>query len=179
MHILITILLVIAGLIALLLLMALVGKKEYSLSRSIVINRSLADVFAYIRLLKNQDEYNVWTMMDPNMKKTFTGVDGQPGFIYAWDGNKQAGAGQQQIMAIKENQEVTIDVSFIRPFPGLIHTPLQTDKVDEGQTKVTWNMHSHMAFPRNIFLYFMNMDKMLGKELEKSLAKLKEKLENK
>lgn len=178
MHLLLTILLVIAGLLILVLLLALVGKKEYSLSRSIRINRPVATVYDYLRFLKNQDEYNVWTMIDPQMKKTYTGTDGQVGFIYAWDGNKQAGAGEQEIISLSENEEVTIDVRFKRPFPGLIHTPLKTEKINDDQTMVTWNMKSRMPFPRNIFLYFINMDKVLGKELEKSLGKLKGKMES-
>lgn len=177
MHVLLTILLIVASLIVLILLLALIGKKEYSLSRSISINRPVAVVYDYLRFLKNQDEYNVWTMMDPQMKKIYTGTDGQVGFIYAWDGNKQAGAGEQEIMALSENEEVTIDVRFKRPFPGLIHTPLRTEKIDDGQTRVTWSMKSRMAFPRNIFLYFINMDKVLGKELEKSLSRLKTRME--
>lgn len=177
MHILLIILLVIAGLIVLILLLAFVGKKEYSLSRSISINRPVTEVYGYLRFLKNQDEYNVWTMMDPEMKKIYTGTDGQVGFIYAWDGNKQAGAGEQEIIALSENEEVTINVRFKRPFPGLIHTPLSTEKIDDQQTRVTWSMKSRMAFPRNIFLYFINMDKVLGKELEKSLSKLKVRME--
>ncbi|MBP7558742.1 MAG: SRPBCC family protein [Chitinophagaceae bacterium] len=177
MHVLLTVLLLIAGLLVLILLLALVGKKEYSLSRSISINRPVATVYEYIRFLKNQDEYNVWTMMDPQMKKTYTGTDGQVGFIYAWDGNKQAGAGEQEVIALTANEEVMIDVRFKRPFPGIIHTPLRTEKINDDQTQVTWSMNSRMAFPRNIFLYFINMDKVLGKELEKSLSRLKTRME--
>lgn len=77
MHILFLILLFIAGLTVLVLLLALTGKKEYGLSRSIRINRPVAVVYDYLRFLKNQDEYNVWTMIDPAMKKIYTGTDGQ------------------------------------------------------------------------------------------------------
>lgn len=81
-------------------------------------------------------------------------------------------------MAFTENEQVTIDVRFKRPFPGLIHTPLRTEKIDDQQTRVTWSIKSHMAFTRNIFLYFINIDKVLGKELEKSLRKLKGRMES-
>ncbi len=68
-------------------------EKEYGLSRSISINRPVTEVYDYVRFLKNQGEYNTWTMMYPEMKKLYTGTGGQIGFIYAWDENKQAGAG--------------------------------------------------------------------------------------
>ena len=35
-------------------------------------------------------------MADPNMKKSYSDIDGTVGFIYAWDGNKEAGKGEQE-----------------------------------------------------------------------------------
>lgn len=40
-------------------------------------------------------------MTDPNMRKNFKGTDGTVGFCYAWDGNKKAGKGEQEIIALK------------------------------------------------------------------------------
>ena len=91
MNIFFAILFVIAGIIALLIIIALFVKKEYSIFRAITINKPRQEVFNYIKYLKNQDLYSKWVMRDPNMKKDFTGTDGTAGFIYAWEGNKQAG----------------------------------------------------------------------------------------
>ena len=55
MTILITILLVITGIIALLLIMALFMKKEHYVKREIIINAPRQKVFDYLKLLKNQD----------------------------------------------------------------------------------------------------------------------------
>ncbi|PWT70498.1 MAG: hypothetical protein C5B59_20510 [Bacteroidetes bacterium] len=51
-------------------------------------------------------------MMDPNLKKAFSGIDGARGFIYAWTGNKRAGRGEQEIKRINENNRIDMEVRF-------------------------------------------------------------------
>jgi len=63
----------IAAFIGLLLFAALFVKKEYTVEREITINKPKVEVFAYIKQLKNQEHYNKWVMIDPNMKKTYRG----------------------------------------------------------------------------------------------------------
>jgi hypothetical protein len=173
MNIVITVLLIIAAVIVFFLLLALFTRKSYSLHREIKIHRPLPEVFNYVRHLKNQDQFSKWVMMDPNMKKEFRGTDGSVGFIYAWDGNKQAGKGEQEIKGIKEGERVDVEVRFIRPFEGIATTPFTTKRISENETQVTWGMTSTMKYPMNIMLLFMNMDKLLGKDLESSLTTLK------
>jgi len=64
MNILITILLVLAGIIALLLIFALFIRKQYNIHRDIIIDAPLQKVFNYLRQLKNQDNFNKWVMTD-------------------------------------------------------------------------------------------------------------------
>jgi hypothetical protein len=172
-----SILIIIAALIILLLVIALFSKKGYTIERDIVINRPKQDVFNYIKLLRNQENYSKWVMTDPNMKKEFKGTDGTVGFVYAWDGNKKAGKGEQEIMGIKEGERLDIEVRFIKPFEGIAQTPLTTTAIADNQTKVTWGMTSAMKYPMNIMLLILNMEKMLGKDLEISLSNLKSILE--
>ena len=67
---------------------AIFVKREYSVEREVVINKPKQEVFEYVKLLKNQDNYSKWAMMDPKMKKEYTGTDGTVGFISAWDSVK-------------------------------------------------------------------------------------------
>jgi uncharacterized protein YndB with AHSA1/START domain len=173
MGIVVTILIVIASIIALVLIAALFAKKSYSLYREIVINRPVPEVFNYIKHLRNQDHFSKWVMTDPNMKKTYTGTDGQVGFVYAWDGNKKAGQGEQEILQIREGQHLDVEVRFIRPFAGIARTPFTTEAVSANETKLKWGMSSAMKYPMNVMLLFMDMDKLLGKDLETSLGNLK------
>lgn len=177
MNTIIMILFVIAGIIALLLLLALFTKKSYTIEREIAINKPKTEVFNYLKHLKNQDHYNKWVMMDPQLKKEFRGTDGTEGFVYAWEGNKKAGKGEQEIKRIKEGEKLDVEVRFIKPFEGIANTPFTTETLQPGQTKVKWGMSSQLKYPMNIMLLFMNFDKILGKDLEVSLGNLKNILE--
>lgn len=179
MSIFITILSVIVVLIVLILVIALFSKKAYALDRSIVINRPIDEVFDYLKHIKNQDYFSKWVMMDPNLKKTFTGTDGTVGFVYAWEGNKKAGIGEQEITGITEGKRLDIEVRFKKPFEGLANTPFVTEAISANETKVIWGMSSEMKYPMNIFLLIGNIEKMLGNDIETSLITLKGILESK
>ena len=173
MNVLIIVLIVIASIIALFLIVALFTRKGYTVERETVINRPKQEVFNYIRHLRNQDQFSKWVMMDPAMKKTFTGTDGAVGFVYAWEGNKKAGKGEQEIIGIKEGERLNVEVRFVKPFEAIAQTPFVTEAVSANQTKLKWGMTSTMKYPMNGMLLFMNMDKLLGKDLEISLGNLK------
>jgi uncharacterized protein YndB with AHSA1/START domain len=177
MNIVIIILSIIGGLVVLLLLLALFVKSEYAIGRTIIINKPRQEVFNYIKYLKNQDQFNKWVMMDPNLKKDFKGIDGTEGFIYAWKGNKRAGKGEQEIKRIIEGERLEVELRFEKPFEAIGHAPFVTESVDGNQTKLSWGLSSRMKYPMNIMLLFMNMDKLLGKDLDTSLGNLKTILE--
>ena len=165
------ILLVVAILIAIPLIIALFVKKEYVVEREVTINKPKQEVFDYVKYLKNQDNYSKWVRMDSNMKKDFKGTDGTVGFVYAWDGNKNAGKGEQEIKNITEGERVDVEVRFEKPFEGIATTPIVTEAVSENQTKVKWAMNGKSKYPLNFMNLFM--DGMLGKDLETSLTTLK------
>ena len=177
MNILLIILGVIAGVICLLLIAGLFSKKSYVIERSVTIQKPVPQVFKYIQLLKNQDHYNKWVMMDPNMKKDFKGTDGTIGFIYGWDGNNKAGAGEQEIKQIEFGKQVNIEVRFKRPFKGIAHSLMKTVQDKQESTIVNWRFTSELKYPANIFLLLFNLEKTLGRDLESSLTNLRLQLE--
>lgn len=179
MNILLIILSVIGGLIALILIIAAFAKKGYHIQREIIINAPKQKVFDYLKHIKNQDHFSKWVMTDPNMKKTFIGTDGTVGFIYGWEGNKQAGKGEQEIKGIKEGERLDLEVRFEKPFEAIALTPFTTEAVSDNQTKVTWSTTSAMKYPMNVMMLFMNIEAMLGKDMEISLNNLKGILEGK
>lgn len=175
MNIIFKILIGIGSIIALLLIVALFVKNEYTVQRDILINKKADDVFSYIKFLKNQDHYSKWVMTDPDMKKRFRGADGTVGFVYAWDGNDKAGKGEQEIINIQENEKIDIEVRFIRPFAGVAQTVMTTEQLPGDQTKVNWSMSGSSPYPMN--LMSLVMKGMLEKDLAISLEMLKRNLE--
>ncbi|HEY0679875.1 MAG TPA: SRPBCC family protein [Chitinophagaceae bacterium] len=173
-----TILLVLAGIIMLFLLLALFAKDSYFLLKEISIQLPRQTVFEYVSQLKNQDHYSKYAMMDPNMKKQFHGVDGTVGFVYAWDGNKDAGQGEQKITSIQKGKRIDWDIRFIKPFSGQAKSFMLTESISENETRVKWGFSSKLKYPMNIMLLFMDMDKVVGRDLALSLSNLKNLLEN-
>src|ERR1700676_3333694 len=88
-------------LILLFLVLPLFIKKQYTIVQKVVISKPSPVVFDFVKLLGNQIYYNKWVMMDPNVKRTGTGIDGTVGFVSAWDSTvKNVGKGQQEITQI-------------------------------------------------------------------------------
>lgn len=164
-------------LVAIPLVIALFVKKDYTVERSVVVDKPGATVFNYIRHLRNQDQYSKWVMTDPAMKKAFRGTDGMPGFVYAWDGNKEAGKGEQEITKITEGKRIDVEIRFERPFKSTARTPMLTEAQGTNATLVTWRMEGRNNYPMNLMNLFL--EGMLGKDMEVSLQNLKGILEGK
>ena len=175
MNILITILLGIAGIIALLLLIALFTKKGYHIQREIIINAPLQKVFDYLKQLKNWDNFNERATADPSRKNEFKGTDGTVGFIYAWSGNKKVGEGEKEIKAITEGKTIETEIRFVKPFKVTGCTNMSTEPVSGNQTKVTCRNASTLKYPFNILL--LMVEKGIGKDMDTSLSSLKNILE--
>lgn len=176
MNILLTILLVVLSLLVLLLIVALFLKKGYEINRSIIIDIPQSEVFKFIKLLKEQKRYNVWVMKDPNVKMDYVGTDGTVGAINTWEGNKDAGKGEQEIIALTENS-VTIELRFEKPLKNVGLTIMSAIAVDTNQTHVTWIMSGKVPYPMNLMTAVMS--NMLGSDMSRSLMNLKSSLENK
>ena len=169
------ILLAIAIIIAIPLVIAIFVKKEYEIEREVIIKKPRQEVFSYLKHLKNQDQYNKWVMMDPNIKKDYKGTDGTVGFVYSW-ASSEVGKGEQEIKKITEGERIDMEIRFIEPFAGIAHTPFTTEAVSENETRVKWAMKGKSPYPMNFMNLFINQT--LGESLEGSLATLKTVLEN-
>lgn len=172
----IIILIIIFAIVALPFVVALFVPKTYRVQCTVSIQQPVYRVYEYLRNTKNQDFYNKWVMVDPDMRKTFTGTDGTIGFIYAWDSDTNAGKGEQEIIALEENKSVGIEIRFEKPFTSIGYSQ-QNLEVNGNETHVSWSMRGTSKYPMNIINLFI--EKMLGPDLQTSLNNLKNILETK
>ena len=171
----ITILLILSGIIALLLLIALFMKKEHYVTREIIINAPRQKVFDYIKLLKNQDEFNKHAMAGSDRKREFKGTDGTVGYIYAWSGNKNAGVGEKEIKNIIEGKRIETEIRFVKPMTATASVIMATESLSDNQTKVIWSNAGELKYPVNIMIPMM--EKHVVKDMDISLSTLKNILE--
>jgi uncharacterized protein YndB with AHSA1/START domain len=142
------------------------------IEKSITINKSSGLVFDYLKITGNQDNFSVWNMADPNMKRTHKGTDGTVGYLYSWDSTvKNVGAGEQEITAIEEGKSIDYTIKFFRPMQNTGKTKFQITSLSEESTSVVWIFDSPSKFPMSLFSPIFK--KMLGKDLEKGLINLK------
>ena len=171
------ILYIILGIIAALLIAGLFIPKGMKATREIIINKPNAEVFNYIKQLKNQDNYSKWGSMDPNMKKEYRGTDATVGFVSAWEGNKKVGTGEQEITGIEEGRKLSTELRFIKPFKSVAQSTMTTEALSDNSTKVSWGFEGQMNYPMNIMKLFMNMEKSIGNDFGTGLSNLKSLLE--
>ena len=164
---------IILGIIAALLVAGLFVPKGMKATREIVINKPNAEVFNYIKHLKNQDNYSKWGSMDPNMKKEYRGTDATPGFISAWEGNKKVGQGEQEIISIEEGKKLNTELRFIKPIKSVAQSSMTTEAINDSSTKVSWGFEGTMNYPMNVMKLFMNMEKAIGNDFSTGLSNLK------
>src|ERR1700733_6473390 len=139
MNTIITILFAIAGIIALLLIIALFMKREHYVKSEIIIDAPRQKVFDYLKLLKNQDEFNKHAMAGPDRKREFKGTDGTVGYTYAWKGNKNAGEGEKEIKNIIEGKRIETEIRFVKPMSAIATIIMETESLSDNQTKVYWS----------------------------------------
>jgi len=167
-----------ASIIAMPLILAIFTAKSYDVEREVVINQPNSIVFNYIKYLKNQDKFSKWTRMDPDMKKSYRGVDGSVGFVSAWDSqNPDVGKGEQEIIKVIEGEQVDFELRFLTPFEATAPAYMTTESVETDKTKVRWGFSGHMDYPMNLMLLFMDFEKIIGDDLQTGLNQLKVNLE--
>jgi hypothetical protein len=142
------------------------------IEKSVKVKNSPGVVYEYLKLTRNQDNFSVWNMADPNMKKSYEGTDGTVGFIYRWDSAvKNVGAGEQEITALENGKSIDYAIRFSRPMKNTGKTKFQITGSADGYTSVDWIFDSPSKFPMSLFSPIFK--RMLGKDLEKGLQNLK------
>ncbi len=145
----------------------------YSVTRSIVIEKPVADVFSYVRDLKHWTAWSPWALHEPDVKVTLS-KPAEVGGSCAWDGQK-IGAGVMTHEHIQENQRIDIKLAFLRPFKNTAQVRWAFEETGPGATRMTWSMHAKMPLPmRPLQALFA---KMIGYDFALGLALLRGKLD--
>lgn len=166
-------------LIALPFIIALFVQKEYSVVTQITIDKPVAEVFDYVKRLKNQDNFSVWAQMDPDMVKSYRGTDGTVGFVSRWESQlEDVGVGEQEIMRIDEGKRVDFELRFFSPFESTDPAFMSTEAVGANQTLVQWGFDGHLDYPMNLMFLFLDFETMIGNDLNQGLKQLKQQLES-
>lgn len=153
---------------------AIFSPTEFKVEREITIDKPRSEIFAYAKMLRNQNEWGPWFKKEPTMRQEFRGTDGQAGFVSAWKGETQeVGEGEQEIKRIVEDERIETELRFKQPFESKADAYMTLEPIREDQTKVKWGFAGSMPRPLNLFMYLVDMDKEVGKDFQDGLTNLK------
>lgn len=169
-------LLTLISLVILALVAAAILPKDFKTEQSITINKPKAEVFAYLKMMENGQKWEPWSKMDPNMTTELKGVDGTVGAVISWSGNREVGVGEQEILAITENEKIDFELRFQKPMQATNQAYLITEDAGQDQTKVTWGMTGRTPFPFNLICNLMHGK--INKDFASGLSNLKAILES-
>ncbi len=145
---------------------------EFLVTRTATISAPAPAVFAQVNDLHKWEEWSPWAKRDPAAKKTYEGPSAGTGAIYRWAGNKEVGEGSLTITESRPSDLIRMKLEFLKPFQAT-NTVEFTFKPQGYQTLVTWTMTGKNNFIAKALHLFMEMDKMVGGDFEKGLAKIK------
>ncbi len=166
------VLLAVLAAVALFLVIVAMKPNTFRIERSILVDAPADRVHAMINDFRRWPDWSPWENKDPGMTRILSGAEAGTGAAYAWDGNRNIGAGRMEILESVAPERVTIQLDFLKPFKAR-NTAEFTMKPDGAGTRVTWAMFGPQPFIGKLMDTLMNCDRMIGREFEAGLAKLK------
>jgi len=167
-----TIAIVVVSLVAALLIFAATRPDTFRVERSISIEAPSEKIFAILNDFHLSQSWSPFEKKDPTMKRTFSGAASGKGAVYEFDGNKEVGKGRLTITDTAPPSKITIALDMVEPFEA--HNTVEfTLGANGDSTKVTWAMHGPQSYVMKVLSFFIDCDKMVGKDFEAGLVKLK------
>ena len=166
----------IIGIIVLLLIAAAFAEKTFSLQKEVTINKPAIDIYNYVRMHKNQVDWNAWYKMDTNAKINITGTDGELGSAWTWE-SEITGQGSQTIVALDPGVRIGYELHFLKPFESKASNEITFEAIDSTHTLVKNTFNGNSPYPMNLLHVLMNMDKMMGTPMQDGLNAIKANLE--
>lgn len=163
---------VLVGLVLALVVYAATRPNEMRIERAIEIDRSPDRVFALVNDFREWKAWSPWEELDPSMKRSYEGAERGKGAVYTWDGNDKAGAGRMEIVASEVPSRIQIALAFTRPFASSNKTTFAVTPTEKG-ARITWTMEAPRPFMMKLLGVVLNLDKAIGNDFERGLAKMK------
>jgi hypothetical protein len=148
------------------------AENTYTVQRSIVVHSPTAAVYDQVANFHNWTNWSPWEDVDPKLKRTYSGPESGVGAAYRWSGNRKAGEGRMEIVGATQPSRVQIDLVFEKPWKARNDTVFTIEPEGAG-ARVTWSMTGRKTFMTKVMGVFTSMEKLLGPDFDKGLARLK------
>jgi hypothetical protein len=143
----------------------------FTVERYALINAPADTLHALINDFHEWTKWSPWEGLDPNLRRTYTGPASGVGSAYAWQGTRKVGSGDMTIVGSQPDR-VDIKLNFIKPFKAQNDTMFAIVP-EGGGSRVTWTMTGPQTLLSKVMGVFFPMEKFVGKDFDKGLARLK------
>jgi hypothetical protein len=172
-----TILYIIIIIVMLLMIVAFFAARNFVVVRTFAIQKPAPEIFEYLRYLQNHKRFSKWTSKEFVASEATKGTDGTVGFIQPWNNYKdKAGIGELEIRELIDNKRLNLVHHYFKPVKGVGESEITIEPESDLTSLVRWQYTGHTPYPLNLLTSIMNMDKIIGSDLEICLSKLNQQL---
>ena len=145
--------------------------RPFTITRSTSIAANAEVIHGLVDDFHRWSSWSPWEDLDPAMQRSYSGPERGVGARYAWKGNRKAGEGSMEITGLAPDA-VDIELRFLRPWNATNQVRLQLAPTTTG-TEVSWTMRGEHVGLMGLLSRVMPLDKMVGKDFETGLTRLK------
>lgn len=164
---------VIVALVAIYIVLALMGPKNYTVTRNIKIAAPMDIVFEQTSLYANWSGWSHWSKMDPEAKYSIKDDNQQVGGSMSWDGTI-TGNGIMTTTEVLPNEKFHYEIEFIAPWYMAGKSRGGFSYEQEGDdVLLTWIDGGDIGFMKRPMMLMMDIETQIGPAFEQGLADIK------
>lgn len=160
------------GVVAALALRVATRPAIFRVQRSATIHAPPEKIYPLLEDFHRWSSWSPFEELDPAMNRSFSGAERGEGAVYEWNGNRRAGQGRMEITESSPPNRLVIELHFLKPFKSNNICEFTLEPRGDA-TAVTWAMRGPNTTSARVMQSFISMDKLVGKDFEAGLAKLK------
>ena len=107
------------------------------------------------------------------MRRTYRGPDQGNGAVYEWEGNAKVGKGHMEITRTESPTHLTIDLRFVKPFKADNAAAFDLEPQGDWHRGDAGPCMGPLPFASKLMSMFVSMDKLIGKDFDRGLSRLK------
>lgn len=153
-------------------ILSLVAPKRISITSKQFIKASKEEVYDQIRFLNNYPKWSPFIVQDPEQRHSVSGVDGEVGATFSWEGVKEKSKGFQRIVSLKSNEQVDISCTITEPFQAQPSFSYMVKEKENG-VEVALVFDVELPVPANIFGMLFGLKHEMAKTNQNGLDLLK------
>jgi uncharacterized protein YndB with AHSA1/START domain len=155
-------------------LLSAVFPSKFGAQRSLDIAAPAERIFTLLEDPREWKRWAPWFEADPSTSISFSGASKGVGAQASWE-SKSEGGGHMKLEVVQANQRLEYSVVFSSGTPALGYFELKP--LPGAKTRVIWRFEGDTGWNPVARWFGLLMDKMIGPNFEKGLAKLAKEVE--